>query len=147
MLECHFSGADYHLLLSLNVFFFQIPIQPLPFKPYIFETLMPPTMRGATKALAIQKKVNNISIYNTKYFVWKASSSYKMTQAQLTNDIDKAYLNVQQFFYPGKGLLRQKIKFFRYISCSDTFKFPCSLHILFLFSGATSRLSRLNLSA
>ena len=28
-----------------------------------------------------------------------------------------------------------------------TFEFPCSLHILFLFSGATSRLSRLNLSA
>ena len=58
---------------------------------------MPPTMRGATKALAIQKKVNNISIYNTKYFVWKASSSYKMTQAQLSSDIDEVYLNVQHF--------------------------------------------------
>ena len=69
-----------------------------------------------------RKKGNNISIYNTKYFVWKASSSYKMTQAQLSNDIDEVYLNVQHFF------IQEKVSGGRKSSFSGNF------HVLILLS-------------
>ena len=55
---------------------------------------------------------------SAKYFVWKASCSYKTTQAQSTNDIDEVFLNVQQFFLTRRKFTEAENQVFQVIFMS-----------------------------